>query len=81
MRHSLQGLASTLFERLQRQHGKAVSAMLTVQYRMHADVMQWSSNEFYDGRLTAHESVAAHTLNTMKVRACNYPRTLSPSFC
>ncbi len=63
-----QGLSSTLFERMQRQHGDAASVMLTVQYRMHSDVMRWSSEEFYRGKLTAHESVAAHTLNTMSVR-------------
>ncbi len=63
----MQGLAATLFERLQHYHGESASAMLTVQYRMHEHVMRWSSDEFYRGRLTAHDSVAADTLNTMKV--------------
>lgn len=36
--------------------------MLTMQYRMNAAVMQWASDEMYQGRLTAHESVAGHTL-------------------
>lgn len=62
----MQGLAATLFERIQRHHGSA-SAMLTTQYRMHRDVMRWSSDEFYGGRLTAHSSVAEHTLHTMPV--------------
>ncbi|GLC34608.1 hypothetical protein PLESTM_000216800 [Pleodorina starrii] len=55
------GLARTLFERLQRSLPGA-SAMLTVQYRMNKAIMQWSSDELYEGRLTAHDSVAEHTL-------------------
>ncbi|KXZ43249.1 hypothetical protein GPECTOR_96g715 [Gonium pectorale] len=56
------GLARTLFERLQRLVPSA-SAMLTVQYRMNRAIMQWSSDELYEGKLTAHESVAEHTLS------------------
>lgn len=43
-----------------------MSAMLTTQYRMHESIMRWSSDEFYGGRLTAHPSVAAHDLSTLK---------------
>lgn len=69
-----QGLSATLFERLQATHGSSASAMLTTQYRMHGDIMGWSSNEFYGGRLTAHPSVAAHTLSTLgKVRLAHRP--------
>ena len=42
--------------------GACASEMLTVQYRMHAALMDWSSRELYAGRLEAHTSVAAHTL-------------------
>ncbi|KAF6264977.1 P-loop containing nucleoside triphosphate hydrolase protein [Scenedesmus sp. NREL 46B-D3] len=56
------GLSNTLFERLQGSLGPAASCMLTVQYRMNAAIMDWSSQELYGGRLEAHESVAAHTL-------------------
>ena len=62
-----QGLSETLFERLQGMYGDDISEMLTVQYRMHAGIMQWSSDELYDGRLTAHASVAQHTLADLKV--------------
>ncbi|GIL72076.1 hypothetical protein Vretimale_514 [Volvox reticuliferus] len=55
------GMARTLFERLQLTL-PAASAMLTVQYRMNKAIMQWSSDELYEGRLTAHDSVAEHTL-------------------
>lgn len=43
--------------------------MLTVQYRMHSEIMQWSSDEMYAGKLQAHESVAGHTLYDLKVAA------------
>eukprot|EP00198_Chlamydomonas_reinhardtii_P001007 XP_001690342.1 predicted protein [Chlamydomonas reinhardtii] len=58
------GLARTLFERLQTSVPTA-SAMLTVQYRMNKAIMQWSSDELYHGKLTAHPSVAEHTLRDM----------------
>ncbi len=56
------GLDTTLFERLVEEHGSAVKDMLTVQYRMHEKIMRFSSQEFYDGRLQADESVRGHTL-------------------
>ena len=56
------GLSDTLFQRLHDAHGDLIARMLTVQYRMHADIMTWSSNAMYQGRLTAAESVAAHRL-------------------
>jgi len=64
-----QGLAETLFERLQALHGGAASEMLTVQYRMHADVMDWASAELYGGRLTAAATVGGHTLADLPARA------------
>ena len=33
---------------LQVMYGDSISAMLTVQYRMHTDIMQWSSDELYE---------------------------------
>lgn len=56
------GLSRTLFERLQDLWGASVSEMLTVQYRMNSAIGDWSSREFYKGRLQAHHSVAEHTL-------------------
>lgn len=60
------GLATTLFERLHRTLGRTAAQMLTVQYRMHTDIMDWSSNALYGGRLRAHASVAAHTLADLR---------------
>jgi superfamily I DNA and/or RNA helicase len=42
------GLSCTLFERLQHRLGADASCMLSVQYRMHADIMDWSSQELYE---------------------------------
>lgn len=63
-----QGLGRTLYERLQELYGNTISEMLTVQYRMNAKVMQWSSQELYGGRIAADASVADHTLCGLKVR-------------
>ena len=55
------GLSKTLFEKgvdRNRQH----SAMLKVQYRMHEDIMKFSSAYFYNNELVAHESVKAELL-------------------
>ena len=50
------GLRETLFEKcIKRQ--PATARMLTVQYRMHEQIMAFSSEQFYDGQLEAHKSV------------------------
>ncbi|CAI0438191.1 unnamed protein product [Linum tenue] len=56
------GLGRTLFERLADLYGDEVTSMLTVQYRMHELIMNWSSKELYDSKIDAHPSVAAHAL-------------------
>eukprot|EP01080_Neovahlkampfia_damariscottae_P004844 gene4844-8429_t len=50
-------LEITLFERLYKQHKNEISRMLNLQYRMNEEIMNWSSNEFYEGKLIAHDSV------------------------
>jgi superfamily I DNA and/or RNA helicase len=60
------GLSRTMFERLAEQPSTAAAGrMLTVQYRMHAQLMGWSSQTFYDGRLQAAPAVAAHLLTDL----------------
>ncbi|XP_065628037.1 uncharacterized protein LOC136066911 [Quercus suber] len=56
------GLGRTLFERLADMYGDEVVSMLTVQYRMHELIMNWSSNELYSSKVKAHPCVAAHML-------------------
>ncbi len=51
-----EGLRETLFEKcIQRQPGTA--HMLNLQYRMHQQIMAFSSERFYGGQLQAHASV------------------------
>ncbi|MDA9098225.1 AAA domain-containing protein [bacterium] len=58
---SKNGLGDTLFARV---HAKwpDTAVMLTTQYRMHVCIAQWASEELYEGRLMAAESVAARRL-------------------
>jgi superfamily I DNA and/or RNA helicase len=56
------GLGITLFEKsIARQQA---DVMLTIQYRMHEQIMNFSSNQFYKGELQADESVANKLLGT-----------------
>lgn len=51
-----EGLSETLFEKcIKRQPDTA--RMLNVQYRMHEQIMGFSSEKFYESRLVAHQSV------------------------
>jgi superfamily I DNA and/or RNA helicase len=49
-------------ERLMHERGTSISRRLTVQYRMHDAIMAFSSGEFYDSALIAHDSVRRHLL-------------------
>lgn len=62
------GLSDTAFARLTAKDvdGK-VSRMLTVQHRMNEQLMRFPSVRFYEERLRAHPSVAAHTLKDLSV--------------
>ncbi len=57
-----EGLGVSLFERLMQRYGPAAARRLTVQYRMHTQIMDFSSLEFYEAELTADDSVAGHLL-------------------
>jgi ATP-dependent RNA/DNA helicase IGHMBP2 len=61
-RAAKEGLEVTLMERLLKLHGDQAVRMLTVQYRMHAAIMQWASDQLYDSKLIAHSSVESHLL-------------------
>jgi superfamily I DNA and/or RNA helicase len=62
-----QGLGVTLMQRLTFLWPQMVS-MLTMQYRMHADIMRFSSETFYHGQLTAAPEIADRT-----ILALDYP--------
>jgi len=57
-----QGFGVSLFERMMKQFGGTTSRRLSVQYRMHAAIMEFSSREFYEAALAADPAVAAHRL-------------------
>eukprot|EP00850_Spirogloea_muscicola_P021983 SM000270S10380 [mRNA] locus=s270:142881:145399:- [translate_table: standard] len=56
------GLRVTLFERLSDFYGDAITSLLDVQYRMHENIMRWSSEALYSGKVKAHSLVAGHKL-------------------
>lgn len=56
------GLQLTMMERLVSLLGDTVTKMLVTQYRMHKDIMQWSSDALYEGKLIAADLVANHKL-------------------
>lgn len=39
------------------------STLLTTQYRMNKQIMAWSSDQFYGGKLQADEKVSGHSIN------------------
>jgi superfamily I DNA and/or RNA helicase len=55
------GLSTTLLEKCVARHPEAV-VLLQEQYRMHEQIMGFSSREFYKNQLQAHPSVAHHVL-------------------
>lgn len=72
-----EGFHVSLFERIRSELGPEVARRLTVQYRMHRSIMEFSSREFYDGELTADASVSEHLVSGLPgVRAT--PLTETP---
>lgn len=56
------GFDRSLMQRLIEHYGEEVTRQLDVQYRMHENIMQFSSAKFYSDSLIAHESVSEHLL-------------------
>ncbi|MBL8024307.1 MAG: AAA family ATPase [Elusimicrobia bacterium] len=56
------GLKTTLMERLQPDLPENLQTLLRVQYRMNKEIMGFSSAQFYENKLVAHESVQDHSL-------------------
>ncbi|WP_164102156.1 IGHMBP2 family helicase [Candidatus Laterigemmans baculatus] len=57
-----EGFETSLLERMVEAYGKTINRRLTVQYRMHEQIMRFSSDRFYDGELVADASVRDHRL-------------------
>jgi superfamily I DNA and/or RNA helicase len=60
-----QGFAVSLMERLVGLYGTSITKQLTVQYRMHEQIMRFSSDCFYASSLTADDSVRSHLLSDL----------------
>ena len=58
-------LETTLFDRLLRLLGPSIKRMLTVQYRMHEQIMAFPSEELYDAELIAADSVKSRLLTDL----------------
>ena len=61
-----EGFAKSMMEREIEIYGDDVTRLLTVQYRMHHDIMKFSSDQFYDGQLVGAESVIGHRLHELE---------------
>jgi predicted DNA helicase len=72
-----EGFGASLFERLMMLYGPQIARRLTIQYRMHQAIMDFSSAEFYDGDLEAAETVRGHLLQDMPGVSAG-PLTQSP---
>lgn len=59
------GLADTLFDRLKDILPAHLQTLLRVQYRMHEAIMGFSSEQFYEGKLIADETVRKHTADEL----------------
>ncbi|MBL8855970.1 MAG: AAA family ATPase [Planctomycetaceae bacterium] len=64
-----EGFDRSLMQRVMELHGPSISRLLDVQYRMHQEIMEFSSQQLYDGRLIADPSVRDH-------RLCDIPGVL-----
>jgi superfamily I DNA and/or RNA helicase len=60
-----EGFGISLLERLIELPGQDISRRLTVQYRMHQDIMKFSSQEFYQDSLVADLAVRGHLLQDL----------------
>jgi len=58
-------LETTLFDRLLALHGPSIKRMLTTQYRMHETIMRFPSDQLYDSKLIAADSVKDRLLKEL----------------
>lgn len=60
-----EGFAISMLERLMDADAENLSRQLTIQYRMHEQIMTFSSAEFYGGSLIADSTVQSHLLSDL----------------
>jgi len=73
-----EGFGRSLLERLVEHYGELITRRLCVQYRMHQQIMEFSSDQFYDGHLVADETVNAHLLSGLPGVSTTDPLTDKP---
>jgi DNA polymerase alpha-associated DNA helicase A len=71
-------LETTLFDRLLALHGPSIKRMLTTQYRMHEKIMRFPSDELYDSKLIAADSVKDRLLTGLKYEVEDTEDTREP---
>ncbi|KAL1639928.1 hypothetical protein SLS58_007516 [Diplodia intermedia] len=71
-------LEQTLFDRLLALHGPSIKRMLTTQYRMHEKIMAFPSQELYESKLIAADSVKARLLAELDYEVQETEDTVEP---
>ncbi|KAF7545733.1 hypothetical protein G7046_g9492 [Stylonectria norvegica] len=71
-------LEKTLFDRLLALHGSSIKRMLTTQYRMHEKIMRFPSDELYESKLIAAESVKDRLLRDLEYEVEDNEDTTEP---
>ena len=78
------GLRASLFERMFALHGKDFWSLLQVQYRMHQKIMEFSNQQFYEGRLQCAPEVEGQTLADLEIELngnnCFTDKALEPEY-
>jgi DNA polymerase alpha-associated DNA helicase A len=71
-------LELTMFDRLLALHGATIKTLLTTQYRMHDKIMRFPSNELYEAKLVAADSVKARLLTDLSYEVQDTEDTREP---
>lgn len=71
-------LETTLFDRLLALHGPSIKRMLTTQYRMNEKIMRFPSDELYESKLIAAESVKDRLLKDLEYEVADTEDTNEP---
>ncbi|KIW22334.1 uncharacterized protein PV07_12231 [Cladophialophora immunda] len=71
-------LETTMFDRLLARHGSGIKRLLNTQYRMHEKIMWFSSDELYEGKLVAADSVKSRLLRDLPYEVKETEDTIEP---
>lgn len=71
-------LDKTMFDRLLEAYGDKIKRLLNVQYRMHEKIMKFPSEELYEGKLVADESVKTRLLKDLEYGVTDTDDTSEP---